>query len=130
MLTPQLMSSMDDSHLLAAIDAEFDPLTRTPLEDELIKRLQVLLTESAENKPIGEIVEEYELDTEELKTLIESHPSSLTGMAQLLQVLCDDDISTPDQLRAKLERSDQFFDIAADAGDAFSRLADLAKTTL
>lgn len=130
MLTPQLMAAMDDSHLLAAIDAEFDPLTRTPLEDELIKRLQVLLTESAESNPIAEIVEEYDLDTEELKTLIESHPSSLTDMAQLLQVLCDDDINTPDQLRAKLERSDSFFDIATDAGDAFSRLADLAKTTL
>lgn len=40
MLTPSTMSQMSDEHLVAAIRAELDPLTSTPIEIELLNRLE------------------------------------------------------------------------------------------
>jgi hypothetical protein len=110
-----------------ALHSELDPLTSTAAEVELLTRFEALLDQ--EDPGFREVVDDYEIDCNDLKAVCESHPSSLKEMAELLQVLNDDDIHTPDQLRAKLQRADQFFDIATDAGDVLSRLADLAKNT-
>jgi hypothetical protein len=126
-LTAQLMQSMDDDHLVMALRAEIDPLTSTAAEIILLDRFETLLDEK--NPALDAVFADYEIEAEGLQAVCESHPASLKEMAELLQVLSDDDIHTPDQLRAKLERSDKFFDIATDAGDVLSRLADLAKTT-
>jgi hypothetical protein len=43
MLSASFLAQMDDEHLLAVAIAEQDPLTSTPLELELTRRLQALL---------------------------------------------------------------------------------------
>lgn len=43
MLSASFLAQMDDAHLLAVAIAEQDPLTTTPLERELTRRLQALL---------------------------------------------------------------------------------------
>jgi len=128
MLTAQLMKSMDAGHLVASARAEIDPLTSTPLELELLDRLETLLDEQEENKPIAELLDEYEVSTDDMKAVIESHPASLKDQAALLSLLNDQDIHEPDQLKELLEFAAKFRALASDAGDLFTRLNDLVST--
>ena len=128
MLTAQLAKSMDDEHLLASARAEIDPLTSTALELELLERFERLLDEASENKPVADLLEEYEVATDDVKAVIESHPASLKDQAALLSLLNDQDIHEPDQLKALLDTSDKFRALANDAGDFFTRLNDLVTT--
>jgi hypothetical protein len=128
MLTAQLMKSMDAGHLVASARAELDPLTSTSLELELLDRLETLLDEQEENKPIAELLDEYEVSTDDMKAVIESHPASLKDQAALLSLLNDQDIHEPDQLKELLEFAAKFRALASDAGDLFTRLNDLVST--
>ncbi|MFN3543744.1 MAG: hypothetical protein ACK4UX_02720 [Thiobacillus sp.] len=128
MLTAQLAKSMDDEHLLASARAEIDPLTSTALELELLDRFERLLDEASEHKPVADLLEEYEVGTDDVKAVIESHPASLKDQAALLALLNDQDIHEPDQLKALLDTSDKFRALANDAGDFFTRLNDLVTT--
>ena len=128
MLTAQLANSMDDEHLLASARAEIDPLTSTALELELLDRFERLLDEASEYKPVADLLEEYEVATDDVKAVIESHPASLKDQAALLSLLNDQDIHEPDQLKALLDTSDKFRALASDAGDFFTRLNDLVTT--
>ena len=128
MLTAQLAKSMDDEHLLASARAEIDPLTSTALELELLDRFERLLDEASEHKPVADLLEEYEVATDDVKAVIESHPASLKDQAALLSLLNDQDIHEPDQLKALLDTSDKFRTLANDAGDFFTRLNDLVTT--
>ena len=128
MLTAQLAKSMGDEHLLASARAEIDPLTSTALELELLDRFERLLDEASEHKPVADLLEEYEVGTDDVKAVIESHPASLKDQAALLSLLNDQDIHEPDQLKALLDTSDKFRALANDAGDFFTRLNDLVTT--
>ena len=127
MLTAQLAKYMDDEHLLASARAEIDPLTSTALELELLERFERLLDEASENKPVADF-EEYEVGTDDVKAVIESHPASLEDQAALLSLLNDQDIHEPDQLKELLELAAEFRALANDAGDFFTRLNDLLTT--
>lgn len=128
MLTAQLAKSMDDEHLLASARAEIDPLTSTALELELLERFERLLDEASEHKPVADLLEEYEVGTDDMKAAIESHPASLKDQAALLSLLNDQDIHEPDQLKELLELAAKFRALANDAGDFFTRLNDLLTT--
>ena len=128
MLTAQLMKSMDDRHLVASLYAEQDPLTSSAAEIELLDRFERLLDEASEHKPVADLLEEYEVATDDVKAVIESHPASLKDQAALLSLLNDQDIHEPDQLKALLDTSDKFRALANDAGDFFTRLNDLVTT--
>jgi len=128
MLTAQLAKSMDDEHLLASARAEIDPLTSTALELELLERFERLLDEASEHKPVADRLEEYEVGTDDVKAVIESHPASLKDQAALLSLLNDQDIHEPDQLKELLELAAKFRALANDAGDFFTRLNDLLTT--
>ncbi len=135
MLTSQLMKSMDDHHLVASIYAEQDSLTSSAAEIELLTRfealldwLETLLDEQSANQPIADLLDEYEVSTDDMKAVIESHPASLKDQAALLSLLNDQDIHKPDQLKELLEFAAKFRALASDAGDLFTRLNDLVST--
>ena len=129
MLTAQLAKLMDDAHLLASARAEIDPLTSTALELELLDRFERLLDEASEHKPVADLLEEYEVGTDDMRAVIDSHPASLKDQAALLSLLNDQEIHEPDQLKALLDTSDKFRALANDAGDVFTRLSELAAST-
>ena len=128
MLTAQLAKSMDDEHLLASARTEQDPLTSTPLELELIDRLEALLGKQRDTQPIADLIDEYEVSTDDMKAVIESHPASLKDQAALLSLLNDQDIHEPDQLKELLDFAAKFRALASDAGDFFTRLSYLVTT--
>ncbi|MHB1368657.1 MAG: hypothetical protein ACYCW7_00420 [Pseudomonadaceae bacterium] len=128
MLTAQLAASMDDEHLLASARAEIDPLTSTALELELLERFERLLDWASEHEPVADLLEEYEVGTDDVKAVIESHPASLKDQAALLSLLNGQDIHEPELLKAELELAAEFRALANDAGDFFTRLTDLVTT--
>ena len=128
MLTAQLMKSMDTEHLLASARAEQDPMTSTALELELLDRMETLLDEQRDTQPIADLIDEFEVSTDDMKAVIESHLASLKDKAALLSLLNDQDIHEPDQLKELLEFAAKFRALASDAGDLFTRLNDLVTT--
>lgn len=128
MLTAQLMKSMDAERLLASARTEQNPLTSTALELELLDRLEKLLDEQHDTQPIADLIDEFEVSTDDMKAVIESHPASLKDQAALLSLLNDQDIHEPDQLKELLEFAAKFRALASDAGDLFTRLNDLVTT--
>ena len=123
MLTPQLMESMDDGHLVAAIHAEINPLTTTPLEIELLGRVEDLLEQI--DAEAADALAEFSLEAGDIKTLGEALIGDADNSAAILSAVADADIDTPSALIAQLKLADQFKSLAEDAGDVFTRLAQL-----
>lgn len=124
MLTPTLMAKMDHGHFVTAVHCEIDPLTSTVLERELLARLDALLDEDQGN--LSQAAEEYDLGAEGIKTLGDALIEDTT--VALLKVLAAASIDDPDTLRGRLALAEQFHALAKEAGDVFTRLAQL--TTL
>lgn len=125
-----LLNSLSDEELLRHFHAEHDPLTATPIADELAKRFEVLLDSLETLKPWVEVVEEFDAVTpSEARTLLESHPGDCTTMSALLSKLNDHDIHQVDQLIKLIDLADKFRSLASDAGDVFTKLNELISTT-
>ncbi len=103
MLTPQLMKSMDIDRLVASARAEIGPLTSTPLELELLDRIETLLDEADNQRPIADLLDEYEASADDIRALLGSHPASLKDQAALLSLLNDHGIEEPGQLKALID---------------------------
>lgn len=128
MLTANLMASMGDQHLIAALRAEIDPLTSTSIEIELLNRFEKVLQHSS----IIDLVEEHEINDSEIAALGEALAIGV-GIANLsatVALLDEFSATEPGTLRDKLERADKFYNIAGDAGDVIARLNDLINSTL
>ena len=146
MLTPQLMACMDDAHLIRAAQAEWDDMTGTPLEEQLLCRLEAKTDEESEAAPLTALADEYGFSSEELKPLLECHPGSLEDMAALLKPLHEKNIGADDleillamneflteegiedvaDLKKVFATAKQFRALAEDAGDVFRKLSTLA----
>ena len=122
------LPSLSDAELVTHADATLDAMTSTELERELIKRLEARV--SADTLPVIQIAEEFDIDPEALRAVLEAHPGDLNDYKALLAKLNDYDIHTLADLEHQIERSRKFYDIASDAGDALARLAALAAETL
>lgn len=126
------------AELVRHAQVEISDLTSTPLEIELLKRLEQLQSRQAEL----DVLDEYESEGPEfLKRALELHLDySHVDARALLSALSDADIDDPKHLRglletisdagiddveslkARLSRADEFDAIAKDAGDLFARL--------
>lgn len=123
-----LLNSLTDEELLRHFEAEHDPLTSTPITDELAKRFGALL--DLERNKFVEVLDEFDVDNElALKSLLESHPASIVEMGMLLSLLSEHDIHDRPQLEKLIEFSDKFRALASDAGDVFTKLNELITTS-
>lgn len=84
MLDATFLELAEPAHLIAAARAKLDPLTSTPLELELLKRLEDLQGEHA-------AVESYDVltdfDADELEALAYAHGAPITEMTAMLKAL-------------------------------------------
>ena len=102
--------------LLSHAHISHDPLTGTELEAELLSRLELTVDELDELDPISRAIHQSEFD--------------VTEVAELFAVLEEFSASDLKSLRQKLKRADDFFTLAEEAGDLFTRLAALQATTV
>jgi len=125
----RLIELMDDQHALNTLRADFDPLTGTELEAYLIDWLETLIARDPDGT-LANVADEYSIEPDTLKDFAEKIIGDLPTTSAILSVLLDRDIESPEQLTAQLDRADKFYTIAEDAGDVFTRLAQLSETTL
>lgn len=89
----------ETAHLIAAARASMNPLTCTPLETELLNRLEDLQDEHAE-------VESYDVltdfDADDLEALAYSHDASIVEMTKMMQALKAADIQSFKELNEVL----------------------------
>ncbi len=99
MLSATFCQQAETPHLLAAARAKLDPLTSTPLETELLKRLEDLQGEH-------EVVQSYDVladfDADELEALAYAHGAPITEMTKMMQALKAADIQTLKELNEVL----------------------------
>ena len=125
MLTATLMDAMDDEHLIAAVHAEFDPLTGTALERELLHRFEAYLEKGAAYTEHMEIVDEAKIKASDLKALLEARIENGGNTAALLTVLWDAGISDPAELKARLDTFNQLRALPDGAGEILTSLTTL-----
>lgn len=121
-MTRTKYASLTDAEFLREARHAQDPMTATEIQLELLHRFERVAERIAR---IGEaesllMAHSIEIDRSE----------SVTELAEVLQVLAEHHCIDPTRLRAKLERADEFYDIAQEAGDVFEQLAELARNTL
>lgn len=126
MLTAQLMKSMDDRHLCAALYAEQDPLTASAAEIELLGRFEALLDEV--DGELNDAVGEYDFTAKDIKNLGDALILNADNSVALLKEIGEAGLDSPESLKAELDLAKKFRALVEDAGDVFTRLLDLSTT--
>lgn len=122
-----LLNNLSDDELLRHFNAQHDPLTSTPITDELAKRFEKLV--DMERSELVTVLDEFEITSAQaLNDLLDAHPESLATMTKLLAKLNDNDIHRVEQLTELIEFADKFRSLASDAGDVFTKLNELITT--
>jgi hypothetical protein len=122
-LTAQIMASMDDGHLLAAIDAELDALTSTDIERELAKRFESLLDQQAAYEPTFKVLDDHGIeDAGEIDKLLDALIQDTDNTVALLNAINNAGFDSPDALIAALQRAEKFDQIEDVAGDLIAAL--------
>lgn len=96
-----LMRLMSLEHLLAAVEAEQDSLTRTPLETELIRRIEELQDEQELCRYTTE--DGTELSDDEIEAMYGATIDNIDNTVALLEILSEHRISNADDLEGRLE---------------------------
>lgn len=100
MMDANLMRLMSLEHLLAAAEAEQDSLTRTPLETELIRRINELQDEQELCRYTTE--DGTELSDDEIEAMYGATIDGIDNTVALLEVLGKHRVSAKDDLDARL----------------------------
>lgn len=147
MIAAQTLALMDDSHLIMSLRSDMDPLTSTPTEVELLRRLELAIDNGAE-PDIAEAIANHEFTAAELNKLgegigeVDEALALIEALAdievdtiadwkpqrELLDALSDAGIESAEQLTRRLELATKFEALLEDAGDVFTRLSQLTQT--
>ena len=140
------LSHLTDAELLSRADIELDPLARTDLERELLRRLEASIegadTFAATTAALDEHnfddtdaaellarAAEHGLDAEDVHTLGQALVFGAANGAELLQTLNEAGYDNAAALKKDLQLAETFSALATDAGDVFARLSTLTATT-
>jgi hypothetical protein len=105
-LEANLARNMTDEHFISALHCDAT-IMRTPIEIELIRRLESALDRLKPLDGFDELIIDYELKAESLERLLESnHKANFDEIADFLAVLHDAEIETADELKAVLIEAD------------------------
>ena len=118
------LTSLTDEELLRHAEVDFDPLTGTALEAELLRRFREGLTVADDTGPRVVVVDEFGIgDPADLRNRLEVFSDTWTPdvLKKALEVLEEFDVAEPDTLRAQLTK-------AQAADEATDQLAALLET--
>jgi len=108
--------------------AEFNELTSTPLELELLRRLEQRAADDEEEMAVLARTAEYDIDADGIRKLGEALILDASNSAQLLSAIGEAGFDSPAEVKRKFELAQQFRTLANDAGDVFARLTTLTTT--
>lgn len=123
------LATLDNETLLRHAQVDFDPITGTELEAELLKRFEALLDLQREYQPGIDLLNNRGVDPEKTKDIervrdalafAENHDLEKTNA--VLDVLGDYDMHDPDALRKVLERDAQVRNFITDLAEPLASL--------
>ena len=114
--------TLTDAELLRVARDAQDSLTSTEVQDELLNRFERYVED-------GSQLEQIKTRLANIGTYIDTD-KEVKALVELLHVANEHHCDDAENLKAKLKRADDFYDIADEAGDLFQRLAALAATTV
>jgi hypothetical protein len=121
------LSLMTNDQLVTVAHAEYNPLTSTDLELELIKRLEIAI--DAEDDSVTAAAADVSLIAEDIRALGDAVITNTNITVALLRIVAEAGYDTPEDLKTDLELLTKFRALANDAGDVFARLSDLSQST-
>ena len=110
------LSNLKDDELTRLAYAEHDALTATDMQTELLRRFDLAQPRIAA--------------LDELEAQLEDTHFESCDLPKLCALLSESNVYSVDDLREKLQRAHDFYDIAQEAGDVFTRMAGLVSNTL
>ncbi len=117
---------LSDEELARYARAEFNALTSTPLEQELLRRLEERVAD--EDTEILVRADEYNITAGGIRQLGEALILDAGNSAALLSAIGDAGFDSPAEIKREFELAQQFRTLANDAGDVFERLKTLTNT--
>lgn len=122
------LCTLTDDELMNRAHIEFDPITGTALEAELLRRFEENAAVTADNEPLLEVLAKRGLEdpialNKALETL--STFDEFPAAKELLDVLSDFDIDDPATLKKVLDRNAKFEDLKNDLADPLASLQEL-----
>ena len=123
MLNAMHLRTLSNEELVRIASHEVNDLTSSALEIELLSRLEQVIDTVEPAEELMALTTDYGIDNAQVRSLLESHPSSVSEMTDLLKALNDEDIHTVDQLKQLISFHKEFQALASDAGDVFERLS-------
>lgn len=119
------LNMLNDRELIAHMHATEDELTRTEAERRMLERFERLVEAAEESAPINEVADNFDINAEKLRAILESHPAGADDVAAMLAKLNDADIHDAEGVAAVLHIVDQMQQIANDRGDVLTALIEL-----
>lgn len=101
-LYPSLMANMEDDHLIRSLECE-PQIMRTPVELELMGRVQWQSDLLYDLKPLSDLSDEFSFSAEDLRPVLEAHPGDFVCYAKMLAILNDAEIETVEELEKVIE---------------------------
>ena len=101
-LYPGLMANMDDGHLIRSLECE-PAIMRTPVEFELMARVEGLSDELHEARGIIELADEFDFTADDLRPVLEAHPGNFVCYAKMLAMLNDAEIESVEELEKVIQ---------------------------
>ena len=99
LLNPGLMAQMTDGHLLSSLECEH-AILRTPVELELMGRLERVADEVESARGLLEVADEFSASAADFRAVAEAHPADWSECVKLLGMLNDAGIEDADALAA------------------------------
>jgi hypothetical protein len=119
------LNRLTDDELLRRAYIAFGGLTRTNLEIELLRRLEI----ASENEPLLKVLESHGLDD---PAALDKHLAAAADLPsnvhELLDALAEHDIDDPEVLRKQLDRITKFDQAMQDLAEPLATLQTLATT--
>ncbi|MDT0140191.1 hypothetical protein [Acidovorax sp. PRC11] len=121
------LAMLSNDEVLRIARTEIHDLTSTPLEVELLKRIEALLDDSAEPDAFYDAAIGHDLSALGIAQLGAALIDGAENSAALLRVLADAGYEIPEALKAGLDTAKKFAALATDVRDVLSRLSSLTE---
>lgn len=122
-ITPLDLQQADTRRLVELAGLLSDDLTATPLERELVRRLEEEFAEQESEERAGDrelldVAHDWSIDAEDLGTLARALISGTDNTAKILNVVAEAGIDSADELKAQLDIADRIRQIVIDDDQA------------
>ena len=130
------LTSLTNEELLRHAQVDFDPITGSELEAELMRRFAALIDEHKANEAAIAMLDDHGIDPDKTKDIEKLEAAlnfatefQIPDVCKLLDALLDHDIDEPEQLRKVLERDAQMQQVLQDLAEPVQKLHQLVNPT-